>query len=155
MTTLISINYGRYTENTEVNNDNLTDVISHIEESQLTWSYVVKGDVLIPAYVSNVKEVKAEVKNVEVKKPSRVTRLEDANDIGFKEYKDYYRVGEGSISIDKNEERGDYCVFDARFGGSSDYVDTLTEARKMLREYLNEERILIMSEKRFYETDFR
>lgn len=140
MKTLISINYGRYTENTEVNNDNLTDVISHIEENELTWSYIIKGDVLVKKPSSN--------------KSSRVTRLEDANEIGFKEYKDYYRVGEGSISIDKNEERGDYCVFDARFGDSSDYVDTLTEARKMLREYLNERRVLIMSEKKFYETDF-
>jgi hypothetical protein len=135
MKTLISINYGRYTENAEVNNDNLTDVISHIEENALTWSYVIKGDVLI-------------------NKPSRVTRLEDANDIGFKECKDYYRVGEGSISIDKNEEIGGYCVYDTRCGDFSDYVYTLTEARKMLREYLNEQRVLIMSEKKFYETDF-
>jgi hypothetical protein len=140
MKTLISINYGRYTENAEVNNDNLTDVISHIEENELTWSYVIKGDVLVNKPSS--------------KKPSRVTRLEDANDIGFKECKDYYRVGEGSISIDKDEEIGGYCVYDTRCGNFSDYVYTLTEARKMLREYLNEQRVLIMSEKKFYETDF-
>lgn len=140
MKTLISINYGRYTENAEVNNDNLTDVISHIEENALTWSYVIKGDVLVNKPSS--------------KKPSRVTRLEDANDIGFKECKDYYRVGEGSISIDKDEEIGGYCVYDTRCGDFSDYVYTLTEARKMLREYLNEQRVLIMSENKFYETDF-
>ena len=140
MKTLISINYGRYTENAEVNNDNLTDVISHIEENELTWAYVIKGDVLVNKPSS--------------KKPSRVTRLEDANDIGFKECKDYYRVGEGSISIDKDEEIGGYCVYDTRCGNFSDYVYTLTEARKMLREYLNEQRVFIMSEKKFYETDF-
>jgi len=83
--------------------------------------------------------------------PRRITKPEDAEAIGYKEHKDYYRVGEGSISIDKNEVIGEYCVFDARDGYSTDYVDSLTEARKLLREYLNTEKVLIMSEKKYYE----
>lgn len=83
--------------------------------------------------------------------PRRITKVEDAEDVGYKEYKDYYRVGEGSIGIDKNEVTGEYGVFDARSGYSTDYVDTLTEARKLLREYLNTEKVLILSEKKYYE----
>jgi hypothetical protein len=83
--------------------------------------------------------------------PRRITKVEDAEGVGYKEYKDYYRVGEGSISIDKNEVTGEYCIFDARSGYSTDYVATLTEARKLLREYLNTEKVLIMSEKKYYE----
>lgn len=154
MTTLISINYGKYTENTELNDNNLVDVLSHIEENKLTWSYVVIGNVLMPSYVTTIEPVKVTPKKSVTRKSIRVTKLEDANDIGYKEYKDYYRVGVGSIAIDKNEVTGEYCVFDARSGYSTDYVDTLTEARKLLREYLNSEKILIMSENRFYNTDF-
>jgi len=155
MTTLITINYGQYTENTELNKDNLLDVISHIEENKLDWSYVVKGDFLMPPYVSTTEPVKVTPKKSVTRKSNIVTKLEDANDIGYKEYKDYYRVGEGSIAIDKNEVTREYCVFDARNGHSTDYADTLTEARKLLREYLNTEKVLIMSEKRFYNTDFK
>ena len=88
--------------------------------------------------------------------PRRITKVEDAEAVGYKEYKDYYRVGEGSIAI--NQERGEdgneineYYILDTRNGYSTDKMYTLTEARKELRKYLNEERVLILSETRFRE----
>ena len=82
----------------------------------------------------------------------RITKLQNAKDVGYKESADYYVVGEGSISIDRNDD-GDYCIFDTRDGWSTDYVDTLTEARKELRKYLNEEKVLIVSETKFEDID--
>ena len=88
--------------------------------------------------------------------PRRITKVEDAEAVGYKEYKDYYRVGEGSIAINQERDEdgneiNEYYILDTRNGYSTDKMYTLTEARKELRKYLNEERVLILSETRFRE----
>ena len=83
---------------------------------------------------------------------TRTTKLENANDVGYKRSANFYVVGEGSIRIETNDS-GEFCIFDSRCGWSTDYVDTITEARKELRKYLNEEKVLIVSETKFQNVD--
>ena len=135
--TIISIDYGKYTENTTVTLDNFNQVISHLKDNDLDWSYVVKGNTSIDSFMAR-----------------RIKKIEDANDIGFKEDTDYYKVGEGSIAIEKNEYNNTYSVFDARYGYSTEQVNTLTEARHILRAYLNSEKVFITSEEKYNNTPF-
>tara|TARA_R110000787_G_scaffold99759_5_gene204433 strand:+ start:416 stop:1606 length:1191 start_codon:yes stop_codon:yes gene_type:complete len=99
----------------------------------------------------NYKKVKKETKRVY----PRITKESDADDIGFKEYKDQYTVGEGSIGIIKEtdedgNEINEYYILDTRNGNEITDLDTLTAARKELRNYLNKCKVFITSEKKYY-----
>ena len=101
--------------------------------------------------IQNPKKVKKEIKKVY----PRITREADADDIGFKDHKDHYTVGEGSIGIIKEtdedgNEINEYYILDTRNGNEITGLDTLTAARKELRNYLNEYKVFITSEKKYY-----
>lgn len=82
----------------------------------------------------------------------RIT-LQEANDAGYKRSNDLYVVGEGSVRIDANDKTNEFCIFDSRSGYSTEYVDTLTQARKDLRAYLRDEKVFITSESKFEDID--
>jgi hypothetical protein len=99
----------------------------------------------------NYKKVKKETKRVY----PRITKESDADDIGFKEHKDQYTVGEGGIRIIKEtdedgNEINEYYILDTRNGNEITGFDTLTAARKELRNYLNKCKVFITSEKKYY-----
>ena len=85
----------------------------------------------------------------------RKVTLQEANDVGYKRSNNFYVVGEGSVRIDMNDETNEFCVFDSRDGYSTDYVSTLTQARKDLKSYLSDEKVFITSESKFKDIDLQ
>ena len=85
----------------------------------------------------------------------RKVTLQEANDVGYKRSNNFYVVGEGSVRIDMNDETNEFCVFDSRDGYSTDYVSTLTQARKDLKAYLSDEKVFITSESKFKDIDLQ
>lgn len=83
----------------------------------------------------------------------RKVTLQEANDAGYKRSDNFYVVGEGSVRVDINDETNEFCVFDSRDGYSTDYVGTLTQARKDLRAYLRDEKVFITSQSKFEDID--